>query len=974
MIFRKSDFENPKVVSRNREKSRSNYTPYESLAAALAGDREKSEQFYLLNGQWDFKYFDAYYKVPKKIEDWEKIEVPSNWQMVGYENPYYTNVNYPYPVTLPYVPEDNPVGVYRKFVDIPEDEKETYIVFEGVNAAFYLYVNNEEAGYNQGSHNTAEFNITKFLKEGQNEITVYVLKYCDGSYLEDQDFLRLSGIFRDVFLLRRNKNHIRDIFVKTDLKKAWGEIDYEGNLSDCKIRVYDKGNCIKEVSCNGDFSLELDEVINWNAENPYLYTFVFEAESEFIPLKIGFRTVEISGEGELLINGVSVKLKGVNHHDTHPKKGHVLDKEDIEKDLRLMKALNINTIRTSHYPPAPEFIERCNEMGFYVIDEADFECHGFVTRNTGWGYEAYHEEWPTDHEDWEDSLVDRVERMVERDKNNPCVIIWSMGNESGFGKWVESMCNYAKTRDNSRFIHYERANIVGSPECIDIDSAMYTGLDDVIKRGESKNPKPFFLCEYSHAMGNGPGDLHDYWEVFKKHKNLIGGCIWEWADHAVEIYGKVYYGGDFNELTHDGNFCVDGLLMGDRKIKPGSLEAKYVYQPFSASLSGKTLTLTNLYDFISLKDFDFEISLSVDGKEVYKETKNFDIAPKESASFEIPYEYPKSCSLGSYVKVRLLSKEESILSDKEMGFMQFKLPVETRIEKSKEEVSYDVTEENEFVKVLDGDKNGFIFHRHHGTLCGIIKKGKNLLESEMSLSVWRAPTDNDRHVKNDWGLFEDNMRAWNLNRLFNKCTDFSLERNGEEVLLKAKGFLAGVARTWAVKYETCYAIKGKSLMVNTKAEVNEKTVWLPRFGYEMKLDSSFDSIDYFGMGPFENYADLCHQSFVGQFQSKVEKEYFPYIKPQETGNHTRVKSLVISDKENAIEFKSENEFEFSALPFSKEELSEKTHRHELIKDGTHLRVDYKVSGIGSASCGPQLLEKYRLSEKEMEYAFYITVK
>lgn len=559
-------YENLELIHENTLKPRAHYIPYDSLEKALEGNKAKSSYYTLLNGEWEFRYFSRDIDCPDVISEWDKIDVPSCWQMRGYEKPYYTNVNYPYPVDPPYVPNDNPLGVYRKIITVSKEQsdRENYIVFEGVAPCVELFINGEYVGFSTVSHSTSEFKIN--LNEGENEIIAKVYKWCASSYLEDQDFFRNNGIFRDVYILSRNKGHLFDIEIGFDSKGIYCDENYT---------VYD---------CEGH-KTDLSDPILWNAEKPYLYTVIIEAAGEYIPFKVGLRDQSVSEKGELLINGVSVKLKGVNHHDTHPLEGYAMDYDFMRNELLKMKELNINAIRTSHYPPQPDFIELCDELGFYVIDEADLETHGFVSRsyetlNACYGYDKS-DIWPCKDLKWSSAFVDRAERLYERDKNHTCVIMWSMGNESNFGENFEKMADFLHSRENerkgiNRLVHYEgapnREKIEKDSSCVDIVSRMYTSPYETVeyyyKTGDTR---PFVWCEYAHAMGNGPGDLADYWKVIDNTPYTIGAFIWEWADHVAQNdEGNFCYGGDFGELTHDGNFCCDGLVLNDRSFKSGS--------------------------------------------------------------------------------------------------------------------------------------------------------------------------------------------------------------------------------------------------------------------------------------------------------------------------------------------------------------------------------------------------------------------
>lgn len=944
--------------SENRLPQRSYYIPYESLEKALTGDRNKSAYYKLLNGSWKFAYFERDIDVPDDfnlINKWDITDVPSCWQARGYGKPGYTNVNYPHPVDAPYVPDDNPCGVYS--VNFTVDEKwiqrNTHIIFEGVSSCMFLYINGKYVGFTQGSHLQAEFDISKYVHLGDNILTAKVLRYCVGSYLEDQDFFRFSGIFRDVYLLSRADGHINDVFIKADTQKISVEAE--------SYEIYYNGEKVADNT-----NPQINNPVLWTAETPELYTVVVKQAGEFIPFYAGMRSIKVSNKGELLINGQSVTLKGVNHHDTHPVNGYTMTDDEILKDLLLMKELNINTIRTSHYPPTPEFLNYCDELGFYVIDETDLESHGYVSRTGGrsinYGDCQTDPVWPCTNPDFKAMFVERMQRMVERDKNHACVIMWSTGNESGHGENHISMIKWARERDNSRLIHCEDAARKGDTRNIDVFSNMYNSIENIIKYAENpENKLPFFLCEYSHAMGNGPGDLHDYMEIFRKYPNVIGGCIWEWADHTYIVDGVQKYGGDFGELTNDKNFCCDGLVFSDRTFKAGSYEAKYVYQGFDCVLKNGKIEIENLYDFTNLNNYRVLLSLSVDGEISDKCEINADINPHEKKSFDLSFKIPQSCKLGAYVNVSLTDD-----NGHEIGMKQLDLNVQTeKITVSKP--CCNIVEDDLRVYV-NGGNYSYIFNKHYGMFESIVKDGKQQIAQLTKLTAWRAPTDNDRHVRMTWGyMFDDNTSGENLNRQFEKIYDCRL--NGNKI--SVKGSLAGVARMPYLYFDCEYEFfDDGEIKVSLHAKLrDELNIYLPRFGFEFTLPNSNEGFEYFGMGERESYIDMCHNSKIGMYSSNAKSEYVNYVMPQEHGNHIKTKYLKFN---SGLTFKTDGEFEFNVSQYTSEALTQALHTNEIIPNGyTNVRIDYKVSGIGSASCGPQLLDKYRLNDKEFDFEFYI---
>lgn len=941
-------YEDFNKTSENRERQRSYYIPYDTLEKALKGDRSESKFYKLLNGSWNFAYFKRDIDATQKIDNWDTIPVPSCWQTLGYERPGYTNLCYPHPIDAPFVPDDNPCGIYQREFEIDSfwAERKIYVIFEGVDSCMFLYINDKYVGFTQGSRLQSEFDITEYCHNGTNTITAKVLKWCVGSYMEDQDCFRYSGIFRDVYLLSRENNHIVDVEIKADTKAI--KVDAENY----------------EIYYNGVLVQNLDKPILWNAENPHLYTVVVKGKTEYIPFLVGMRDVKLSDKCELLINDVPVILKGVNRHDTHPKNGYYQTDEELLADLKAMKKLNINTVRMSHYPPTPEFLNMCDKMGFYVIDEVDIETHGYISRFASQKYyfDVENTIWPASDERFTPMFMERLERTVERDKNHSCIIMWSMQNESGYSFNQEKMIDWTRQRDNSRLIHCEDASRKGDDSKVDVVSQMYFSVDETIECAKKyENTKPFFLSEYAHSMGNGPGDVYDYIEVFRKYPNLIGGCIWEWTDHVFIEDDIQKYGGDFGELTSDGNFCCDGLVFSDRSFKAGSLNTKYAYQNFEAELIDNKIKITNWYNFTNLNEDKFILSLSVDGNVNQSKTITIDLLPRESCEIDIPFDIPNECNLGVYISIIQLNENND-----EIGMKQLEIPCNIKsIETSK---PFEKLEEDNIYVYIKGDSFNYIFDKHYGNFKSIQKNGKELIAKMPRMSVWKAPTDNDRVVKKKWGyLNNDSWAGENLNILFNKVYSCDISENK----IVVSGSLAGVARRPILYYWATYEfyLNGEiKINVNCK-KGNEVDIYLPRFGFEFTSPVSDEGFTYFGMGASENYCDMHHHCQVGTYTSKASKEYVNYVVPQEHGNHIKTKRL---EMDNGLTFATNNEFEFNVSEYTSDTLTKAMHTNEISKNGyTNIRIDYKVSGIGSGSCGPQLIDKYRLNESEFDFEFYI---
>ena len=962
-------YEDVLKTSENRLAPRSYYIPSNEGA------------YTLLNGTWRFHFYTRDIDVEENITQWDEIDVPSCWQARGYENPNYANVAYPIPVDPPYVPRDNPCGVYEREFEVANTQNRTYFVMEGVASTGSLYINGKYVGFTSGNHMQAEFDITDFVVRGQNTVRVEVRKWACTSYLEDQDYFRFNGIFRDVYLLSRPEGHIVDIDIHTE-----GEdivVKFDGNA---KITLSDNGKILDVKEAAGETRFHVENPVLWNAEIPYLYELKFESKGEVITQKVGFRTVKISDKYELLINDVPVKLQGVNHHDTHPTNGWTMSDEDILTDLRLMKKLNINCIRTSHYPPSPRFLDFCDELGFYVILEADLETHGFSQRygneKIKKGYDMDSLDWPTVNPMWKKEFVERMVRAVERDKNHASIFMWSVGNESGHGANHVAMAEWVRNRDKTRLVHNEPACRISDdkykpsvPNLLekypewkkdkyqsDVHSRMYLTIPVCLQYcNDPEIDQPLFLCEYSHAMGNGPGDVWDYWELIDQYPHFIGGCIWEWADHTVIQDGVAKYGGDWStELTHDGNFCCDGMVFPDRSLKAGSYEIKYAYQPIRIHLENGKIRIWNRLSFRNLKEYKLKYQLVCDGKTLREEEAVLDLAPQEVAYLDVPAGVPEGCDYGCYVNVQLLDETGYELA---CGQLELEVPA-----KPVEKVSaLAQLKEEKYEIISTGENFRYTFSKHYGVFTQLEVNGKELLAAPMHLTTFRAPIDNERKNKHMWMQNEFN-RGENMDKLFDMVYDCAIE-NGSIVV---KGSLVGVSRMPFLRYTQKISIGANGKIdFAVDAKLREGCVWIPRFGYEFALKEEDAAFKYFGMGPGETYIDLQHYAGYGLWESKASKEYVPYIKPQEHGNHYGVSYLTF---ENGLTFAADVPFECNVSQFSLETLLNTRHEAELKKDSkTYVRIDYKDSGIGSASCGTELLPQYCLHDSEMHFAFTLSI-
>lgn len=1033
--------ENQEILNINKEPARAWYIPYTCRCNALAGVRiingsapnaaqaniiaEKNGRYKLLNGDWDFIYCKNKTEAAETMEAVlsagnasgickDKIKVPSNWQMFGYDVPQYVNFLYPIPLDPPHVPHDNPAGIYSRDFTLPDkwNIHEIYLNFEGVDTYFYVYINNTFAGASQGAHLPSEFNITSLLRPGKNNITVLVFKYAWSTYLEDQDFYRLSGIFRDVYLLARPRNHIRDFEIKTTLDTVSVKMFSTANAGAVTAELYGEDNVMIEskTALIRDGSAEIDFTVSdphlWSAETPYLYTLLIIACGEVIPVHVGLRTVSISDEGVFLVNSVPVKLKGVNRHDTDPDTGHYTPLNKILRELIIMKRHNINCIRTSHYPNTPAFLRMCEELGFYVVDETDLETHG--TYFGGHEYGKDQSLMLTNDSKWQPAFIDRIERMYERDKNSPAVIMMSLGNEAFYGENHKAMSRFVKSRDASRLVHYE-ACADTNDDTIDVFSRMYPQInyvEDYCKNDNNK--KPLFLCEYSHAMGNGPGDPKDYWEIFYRYQKSMGGCVWEWADHAVRSVQisdnkRVYhgdsmpqygaskesigaeafftYGGWFGEAPHDANFCVDGLVNPDRVPSTGLLELKNVISPVQAEAAGEdacgkpVYRLTNRYDFTDLEALEISCIIRTPSSIYSQSVLPLKCPPHASVLITIDQELPDFSFEKFYVEFEYRLKKSNVWAESGhlLGFTQLELPAvqqtvpETELSSLMPKLLASFSREDQSgILTIEGEDFTYAFDMDAGYFTSMRFAGAEMLASPPCFSLYRAPTDNDRNIKN----------AWNASHMqLSKQQPYSCRVLGiadNYVTLLASYSLAAPSYMPFVKYSVLWVVYGSGeIGVSVTADVRPGAGVLPRFGLELSMPAGNEQVRYQGYGPGSSYSDMHNYCRRGIYLSTVTDEFTPYIFPQETGNHYGCEWAIVSDTEGrGLMFKGMPEFEFSALHFTAADLDKAALARDLRpRKETIVRIDYKQTGIGSNSCGPELISKYAFNDKQFCYSF-----
>ncbi len=1129
-------YENLHILHENTMPDRNYYIPAGKAYSTSLDARDHSDRVQFLNGTWKFRYYDSIYNLQDEfysegydVSGFDDIPVPSVWQMHGYDYHQYTNVRYPFAFDPPYVPKDNPCGAYVTDFDYDQNEDAplAHLNFEGVDSCFYVWLNGRYVGYSQVSHSTSEFDITEFIRNGSNRLCVLVLKWCDGSYLEDQDKFRMSGIFRDVYILKRPTGSVFDYFIRTscdDIKNPTkadviidftaftgyasgakpeagvgkgvdSDINIEVTILDADGRICSSG-CVKcEICVQGDantnadegktaassssITLSIDSPVLWNAEKPYLYTVIIRCAGEVITDRIGIREITIENK-IVYINGMPIKFHGVNRHDSDPVTGFTISREQIIRDMSLMKQHNVNAIRTSHYPNVPYFYELCDEYGFYVIDEADIEAHGpselFYSDNSWENKAARWNEPIANNPEFCESILDRIRRCVTRDKNRACVVIWSMGNESAYGVTFEEALAWVKSYDSSRLTHYESAQYTDGKRKydysnLDLYSRMYPSISEMAEYIDGDGDKPYILCEYCHAMGNGPGDLEDYFQFFDTHETTCGGFVWEWCDHAI-YRGKAAnskdmyaYGGDSDETIHDGNFCMDGLVYPDRRPHTGLLEFKNINRPVRITGYDETtgvLTLHNYMDFTDIRDYlTMSYEVTCDGQIIA--SGNIDVpsvAPHGdgTACLRLITEMQNllqtlsaingpdnsdSTATADCSSVAERFDDKACINDMipHRAFLRviYKAAVGSAFVKEGDVLGFDEVElgspkqntgelmdktsalskaqdttsaplhisESDTEFVISGSNFEYTFDRNTGNFAGIVVDGQELLSAPCDKTIWRAPTDNDRNIKNEW---------------FRAHYDMVSERTYETSCI-IKNDLAVITCTSCLSAPTVQPVLRINAEWTVSAEgtitagmhvtKNPEFSVLPRFGVRMILKEDMQNINYIGMGPYESYIDKHHASWHGSFSASIDEMHEDYIMPQENGSHFDCSYVQISapgandgadknssDKNNSagsssyqsicntqtastnaattahsIAVTSAVPFSMNASPYTAEELTNAAHNYELPESNKAvLCIDYRQNGIGSNSCGPELDEKYRFDEDEWEFGFTMHVK
>ena len=989
----------------NTMPARAYYIPASKRMDNLVEHREESDRMQLLNGTWKFQYFNSIYDIQDSFfeknydtENFDEIQVPSVWQMAGYDTHQYTNIRYPFPFDPPYVPQDIPCGAYVHNFEYSRDEKasKAFLNFEGVDSCFYVWINGSYIGYSQVSHMTSEFDVTDVLQDGTNTVAVLVMKWCDGSYLEDQDKFRMSGIFRDVYILKRPEQAISDYHIKTRIAGMLAKVEIEMKLYfplNVKISIEDRNGAVValgSIAEEGTAVLEIASPELWNTENPYLYKLILETENEVIVDHIALRKLEIKDQ-VIYLNGQKIKFRGVNRHDSDPVTGFTISLEQLTTDLTLMKQHNFNAIRSSHYPNAPFFYEMCDKYGFMVIDEADIEAHGpfMIYRKEDTDYNRF-KRWNekiADDPVWEEAIVDRVKLMVERDKNRFCIVMWSMGNESAYGCNFEKALEWTKNFDPDRITQYESARYRNYDETydysnLDVYSRMYPALSEIQEYLDKDGSKPFLLVEYCHSMGNGPGDFEDYFQMIQDNDKMCGGFVWEWCDHAIahgtaENGKTIYaYGGDHGEEIHDGNFCMDGLVYPDRTVHTGLLEYKHVYRPVrvvSYDKESGELVLHNYMDFDDLKDYvKISYELTQDGLVISKGIlPEFSVAPHGKGKTNLKINVPENGKC--YLKLIYHLKKELPLLDEDhiLGFDEIEVSKEdTKCKLAEKWIPKTVVDselqvnENDTQIHIKGREFAYTIDKRTALFTEMKFAGREYLNQPMELNIWRAPTDNDMYIKSEW-------KKAHYDKAYTRAytTEVVQGKHGVKITSHASIVAETVQKILDVTITWKIEAAGK-IDADIAVTKDDEFPDLPRFGVRMFLDKKLSAVRYFGMGPQESYCDKHQAASHGLYRADVGDLHEDYIRPQENGSHYDCEYVELNNSRYGIVASAEKAFSFNASYYTQEELEKKTHNYELIEsDSVVFCVDYALNGIGSNSCGPVVLDQYRFDDVLFRFQF-----
>lgn len=973
-VYELSLHSDPAVFRLNEMPSRAYFVPFESEAAS-AFERERSAFFHGLGGTWKFRYAPSLYDMPDFFEEgfdcrgFSDIQVPEVWQAHGADCAQYLTSPYPFIFDPPHVPEKNPCAAYvRDFPFAPQDGRKYELHLEGKDSCAYVWLNGAFVGYGECPHGDSAFDVTAYLRKGANRLCVLVLKWCSGSYLDDQDKIRLSGLFRDVYLLERAVDGLADFSLST---KNDGTVIV---TADAKAPVHVKISKDGQELCagwleGGEGVFHVDQPRLWSAETPELYDLMLSCAGENIRARFGFREVCVK-DGIFHVNGKAVKLYGVNRHDSSPDTGYAVSVEFMRNELALMKQHNINAVRTAHYPNDPRFYALCDELGLYVLSEADMECHGC----------AYVAGWDRiiGDEMFAPAIHDRIERMVQALKNMTCICIWSLGNESGWGENLRREARYVKQKDPQRLLHYE--GWCGDPNAgtgmqisdedmafirsvIDFSSHMYPKLADVSAALEDKRTEgmPYLLCEYSHAMGNSCGDLRFYDEIFQSDARYAGGFVWEWCDHALTLKdenGQAYfgYGGDFGERIHNGNICMDGLAAPDRTPHSALLEMKAVYAPVRVRIPDeKTIEFVNRSAFENLSKYDILWSVCLEGKETAAGRMDVDCAPGETVRMDMPYSGKGGRDGVLYIRVCL--KADCAWADKGHAIAAFSFALAQQEEPKSTPVLAPQITETAAAYIVSGEGFSYEWRKDEGVLSRMTVHGKQLLSRPLRLNCFRAPTDNDDTfipINNIAGRWRRSFGFGDIAYAQTAIRNLCCEAKPDAAVITGDFIFCVPGMRPISLGRVEYRILGDgTIMLVQQAKISDEIpYWLPRYGYVFEFSGPVEEAEYFGYGPAECYEDKRAHALLGRYVYVQDDPVGAYEKPQESGSHMGTKWLEAKIKGETIRF--EGDFSFCATRYDILEMARARHRKDLRQmDGSHLYIDYRMSGVGSASCGGQ---------------------
>ncbi|BDD07382.1 glycoside hydrolase family 2 TIM barrel-domain containing protein [Aureibacter tunicatorum] len=1036
-----NDWENPQLIGQNKLKGRSTQYSYSRSSDALSGEQAR---VVYLNGEWLFKYASKPSKAPKAFykkihNEWDKIQVPSSWELEGYGQPIYTNFVYPFAPNPPYIEEDtngNAVGSYQKEFELPESwgDMMTTLHFGGVSSAFYVWVNGKKVGYSQGSRLPAEFEITNYLNKGKNTVSVQVYRWSDGSYLEDQDHWRLSGIHREVFIHAEPKTHIQDFFVQTKFDQNYEhailklrpkintqkDYDYEGYT--LTAQLFDQN---KDSVLNESLAIGINDIVNekhpfrdnvrfglmeaqvqhpkhWTAETPYLYTLVMnlsDADGNLLEsksTKIGFREVKTSVEGELLINGRPILLYGVNRHDHHPVRGKAVNRQDMLEEVLLLKRLNFNAVRTSHYPNDPYFLDLCDEYGLYVFDEANIETHGLGS-------------YFSNQAEWSFAMQDRIQRMVERDKNHPSIIVWSLGNESGDGPNHAAAAGWVHDYDITRLVHYEGAqgdhrhpdhvergdaeygkatkHILGNPsdpQYVDVLSRFYPRPEYLTELSkQDRSGRPIMMSEYAHSMGNSTGNLGEFWDIIRKDKRLIGGFLWDWRDQGLlqkTAKGEAYYayGGDFGDKPNDSNFCLNGIIDSDLTPKAGAMECKYIFQPIEMKLEKENrIWLKNRYFHRSLEHVKMVWAVKENGKAISKgEFALPNLRANESEWIDIPCSSIKYKQDKEYfLTVRILLKDDLTWASKghEIAHEQFLL--KSMKSDSIEEKGLSPFEINEQEDNLTFEsKDVSVGFDQYGNIKSYIHKGDTLINGVLKPNFWRVPTDND-----EGGYQTDKkLKIWKKAIANSSKESVVIEKekvNTGHWIVKAH---QKIAKGKAELHKVYHIFSSGKIAVDLQLNIEKKLPELPKFGMQGTVGKEFEIVEWYGAGPYENYIDRCRSTVIEDYRMPLSEFAHSYERPQEYANRTQVRWLkLLNKKGKGVKFtSSDHNLQVSVWPHSQESLQSAKHPYQLDTESGYItfNLDGFHMGVGGDDSWSRLaapLDKYKVKAEDLQYSFTI---